>query len=275
MYSERSAELKSDFYTRYGEAAGRLYFERVGLPCVLMESPENMLAFALDCGVRAYGRATGDVLRIIDTATNECHVSFAPGGTGAQIIYRRDADGVRGMKETEEYTLRKLLCAMRGSRTGGTPALAELCDRYGAGGWCAWAEGSAVRQVPLPLAHINALLLRTGQKRRARGEEARFFSGEAERIRAAAAGLRQCRVEVLFEMLNESEKAYERLFEVSERELCAVGAAMQTDGVLAARISRAGVLCFTRADMTDNAVHAISAEYERAFGTAAGVLVVK
>ena len=80
MYTEKSAVLKNDFYSRYGEMSGELYFERIGLPCVLLEGTERKLAFALGCGIRAYGRRMGDVLRILDADSDTCRVHFMQNG---------------------------------------------------------------------------------------------------------------------------------------------------------------------------------------------------
>lgn len=277
MYTEKSAELKNDFYSRYGEAAGTLYFERVGLPCVLMDSGTHKLAFALGCGVRAYGRECGDVLRIINADSDECDVHFAPNGHGAQILYKQDMPGAVGSRDTEEYAIMKLLCNMRRLRPRELGTDAALCDRYGSGGWCAYTENGSARQVPLPLLHINVLLIRAGRSRRITDAKAlaRFRAAETERITAAAEGLRKCRIEVLFEMLNESGRSAEALFSLPPMQLAAVRAAREADGVLATRITNMGVICMTAEDKTDSAIRAIATGYERAAGCSAGISVVK
>lgn len=130
--------------------------------------------------------------------------------------------------------------------------------------------------IPLPLAGINVLLIRT-QKRRERAAEMQkhFNVGETERILAAAEGLKRCGTEVLFEMINESEKAAELLLEPNSQSVLAVRAAQSADGVLAARICDMGVVCFVKEERTDSAISAISAEYEYSVGYNAGFFVVK
>lgn len=277
MYTEKSAELKNDFYSRYGEACGTLYFERVGLPCVLMDSGTHMLAFALGCGVRAYGRECGDVLRIINADSDECDVHFAPNGRGAQILYKQDMPGAVGCRDAEEYTIMKLLCRMRKLRPREVGTITELCDRYGSGGWCAYVSGGTARQIPFPLLHKNVLLIRAGRARRISDGKAlaQFCAAETERIIAAAQALKKCRMEVLFDMLNESQRSAEMLFSLPQQQLCAVHAAQAADGVLAARITNMGIICITDENKTDSAVRAIAAEYERAAGCSAGISVVK
>ena len=277
MYTERSAELKNDFYSRYGEAAGTLYFERVGLPCILMDSGTHMLAFALGCGVRAYGRECGDVLRIINADSDECDVHFAPNGRGAQILYKEDMPGAVGCREAEEYAVMKLLCDMRKLRPRELGSTAELCDRYGSGGWCAYSENGIKQQLPLPLLHKNVLLIRAGRLRRISDNKAmeRFRAAETERIAAAAVALRKCRIEVLFDMLNESQRSAELMLSLPPLQLLAVRAAREADGVLAARITNMGVICITEESKTDSAIRAIAEEYERSAGYSAGISVVK
>lgn len=281
MYTEVSAELKSDFYSRYGEVTGNnssLFFERTGFPCVLMDSGSKMLAFSMHCGVRAYGRGYGDVLRIMNADSNICDIKFRPGGAGAQILYRQDVENMPWLEETVDYTVNKLLMRMHRSRSGiSAYDPVDLCDRYGSNGWCAYLSGGHAKQLPFPLLDENVLFIRigkTGIKYDPISTE-RFCSGESERIAAAAEGLRACRTDVLFEMLCESERAVEMLLSPSKRAVCAVRAAMSADGVYAARICSGGVVCFVSKEYTDSAMHTIEAEYERELGSKTRILVVK
>ena len=273
MYTRTSVELKNDFYCRYGETAGQLYFERVGYPCPIMQSKTHMLAFSLECGVRAYGREYGDVLRITDAESNICDVKFVSNGRGAQILYKTDACGLRSKNETVAYTIGKLIRKMSGETVGeDTSTLAGVCDNYGSCGWCAFSEYGRITRVPLPLSGINMLLVRTQKRRRTASDlQNRFFEGETERIIAAAAGLKECRTDVFFEMINESERAIEMLLEP----VLAVHAAMAADGVLASRICDMGVVCFVKQERCDSAIRAISSEYEYSVGYNAGFFVVK
>ena len=277
MYTEKSADLKNDFYSRYGEAPGTLYFERAGLPCVLLDCGTHTLAFAMGCGVRAYGRQCGDVLRIINADSDECDVNFAPQGRGAQILYKTDMPGMAVSREAEEYVIMKLLCDMRRlrPRMGGT--LTELCDLYGSGGWCAYVTCGIPRQLPLPLLHKRVLLIRTERPRKAADKKAlaRFSDGERMRIVVAAQALKKCREDVLFDMINESQHSAELLFSFRELPLAAVRAARGTDGVCAARITDTGVVAIVEEDKTDSAIRAISAAYKEAAGRSAGISVVK
>lgn len=277
MYTKTSVELKNDFYCRYGETVGRLYFERVGYPCAVMRSRTHMLAFSFDCGVRAYGRAYGDVLRIMDAESNICDVKFVNNGEGAQILYKADDCDLQCKNETVAYTIGKLIRKMNSELPlVNTKSLAGICDSFGSGGWCALGECGRFSEIPLPLSGINVVLIRT-QRRQKRVSEMqnRFFDSETERIKAAAAGLKECRTDVFFEMINESERAAEMLLEPASQSVLAVHAAMSADGVLAARICDMGVICFVRQDRTDSAIRAISTEYEYSVGYNAGFFVVK
>lgn len=277
MYTEPSIELKSDFYCRYGSAALRLYFERTGLPCVILDSGKERLAFAMGCGVRAYGRECGDILRIINASSNECDVTFAPYGLGAQILYKEDITGVAGLRETTEYTILKLLCDMRRIRRPISGGLAELCDIYGSRGWCAYEADGEAGQVPLPLMQHNVILIRADRSDRTLKNSGftRFAEGERERIEFAARALRACRLELFFEAVNESEKAIERLLSPSSGAVAAVHSAMETDGVVAARICGMGVICITEKDRTDSAMHSITNRYAASTGRRPGIIVVK
>ena len=278
MYTETSVELKSDFYCRYGATEGKLYFEKTGVPCVILDSGSHMLAFAMGCGVRAYGRNFGDVLRIMNADSNVCDVHFTAGGQGAQILYKQDVTGIPGMRETVDYTVNKLLQKMhRGRSVTDCSDTVSICDRCGSGGWCAYMSHSTVYQIPLPLTDKNVVLIRTGKRRLKPDEDnIRYFrSSETRRITAAAEALRKCRTDVLFEMINESQKAIETLFSPPREALSAVRILKGIDGVLAARICRSGIICFTEKNRTDNVIQSAAYEYERQTGAPAGIVVVK
>lgn len=277
MYTESSVELKNDFYTRYGQTTGELYFEKTGLPCILLESDCSMLAFSLGCGVRAYGRKYGDVLKLMNAGSDTSDVYFVKNGGGAQILYSTDIDGIYGIKETAAYTIRKLLRRMgSGADIPCDTNAAEICDIYGSKGWCAYENRGEFRQLPLPLKAYNALIIRTRKSCRPKADGVmlrRFYEGERKRITAAAEGLKRCRTDVLFSMMNESERAIEYLLPPSSSSVLAARAASQTDGVLAARICAQGVICFTDKEKTDSAVRAISDQYEHETGYSAGIIV--
>ena len=278
MYTEVSIDLKTDFYSRYGETAGQLFFERTGMPCVMMDSGSHMLAFSMGCGVRAYGRNCGDVLRVMNADSNVCYVHFADSGMGAQILYKQDLQSIEGMKETVDYTIDKLLHRMHRARSISQPAdIVAICDRYGSGGWCAYVSHSTVRQIPLPLSDMNVILIRTGKKRLRTDTESvkRFRSGVTRRITSAAEALKECRIEVLLDMINESERSIEMLFSPPRESVSAVRIAMETDGVYAARICKSGIICFVKKERTDSAIHSIASEYERRMGNPAGMVIVK
>lgn len=279
MYTEKSVSLKSDFYSRYGEAEGDLYFERTGLPCVLMEGGDKTLEFSLGCGVRVYGRKTGDVLRILNAKSNVCDVHCVKNGKGAQILYEADIPDLRHMSTLTVYTIDKILKKMGiGDSDGFDISNAAICDMYGSGGWCALREYDRVRQVPLPLLDYNVLLIRTQKNsKRFKDEDLlrRFRKGESERIAYAVEGLKKCRIEVLFDMLNESERAIEILLNPKKQALCAAEIASHTDGVHAAKLCDVGVICFVEKNLTDAAARTISQEFEKCLGYSAGIVVVK
>ena len=280
MYTERSVELKSDFYSRYGSASGVLYFERVGLPFMLMRGGSRMLAFAADCGVRAYGRRCGDVLRILNSDSNVCDVHFRGSGEGAQILYKTDVSGFGREEETVDYTVDKLLVRMglRENVSASNKRAAALCDEYGSHGWCAYLGPGGAKSLPLPLTDHNVIIVRVRKNGGKRVEEEClecFEEGEDRRIEAAAAGLKDCRPEILFDMMNESERAAEKLLAVSAQARYAAGIAINTDGVRAARVCEAGILCITDKGKTDSVAHIIREEFGRQAGYYAGIVVIK
>lgn len=276
MYTEKSIELKSDFYSRYGSAEGRLYFERTGTPCVLLRSSSKMIAFAFKSGVRACGRRYGDVLKILDTRSNVCDVSFVQGGKGAQILYEADIVQMKN-KETAAYTIDKLLLRMGlQSKFNTADTLTAVCDKYGSGGWCAYAEYGEISRIPLPLGGYNVIVIRTQKNNRlccsgASAEE--FERNEARRVMTAAEALKACREDILFNIMNQSEKDIEICMSPSEQAVKAVRAAMKS-GARAARICEPGIVCITEKNDTDSAVHNIAEAFEKEVGYAAGISVV-
>ena len=278
MYTERSVELKSDFYSRYGTSSGTLYFERVGLPFSLMKGRMSVLGFSAGCGIRAYGRRCGDVIRILNADSNVCDVRFGSSG-GAQILYSSDITEFGREKETISYTIDKLMARMKLSEDV-TPydSPAALCDLYGSRGWCAYFHGDIAESVPLPIYDHNLAIVRVRKNsgRRADAEYVNCFEdGEDRRISAAVAGLKDCRPEILFNMMNESEYAMEKLLPISGEAYTAVAAARGTDGVTAVRICGSGVMCVIEKGKTDSAIHAIRETFGREAGYYAGVVVIK
>lgn len=276
MYTEKSIELKSDFYNRYGSAEGRLYFERTGTPCVLLRSSDRMIAFAFKSGVRACGRRYGDVLKILDTRSNVCDVSFVQGGKGAQILYEADIMQMKN-KETAEYTVDKLLLRMGlQSKFNTADTLTAICDKYGSGGWCAYTECGEVKRIPLPLGGYNVIVIRTQKNNRlscSGSSSVEFQRNEARRVLTAAEALKACREDILFNMMNQSEKDIETCMSPSEQAVKAVRAAIKS-GACAARICEPGIVCITEKKVTDSAIHNIAEAFEREVGYAAGISVV-
>lgn len=277
MYTEKSVGLKSDFYCRYGDGGGVLYFERTGLPCKIMEGNGGYMAFSLDCGVRAYGRRGGDMLKILNSDTNVCEARFVKGGKGTQILYKTDLPNVSEMRETVRYTIAKLLKKM--GSTGITPSrelLVGVCDEFAPNGWCAVNERGNTARVPLPLFDCNVILVRP-RRGRFFGSDGimRFRESEDRRITAAAAALRECRTEVFFEMVNESQTSLERILLPSERLLNVANAVRDTEGVFAARICDIGVVAFCKKELTDNVVNAVNRSCRRSLGYTLPIAVVK
>ncbi len=277
MYTEKSVNLKSDFYCRYGQASGELWFERTGLPCVLMESKTHMLAFSLDCGVRAYGRGYGDVLRVLNADSSVCDVHFVQNGKGAQILYKTDIPDIKGMHDVEDYTINKLLYKMGSTgRVKDDTSLVSICDNYAPKGWCVVREYSDFKSVPLPISAYNVLLIRTRKSRFTSDKDGlvQFSESETQRIKAAALALKECREDVLFEIINESQKSVERTFSPSSAMVCAVDAALE-NGALAARICDIGIVTFCRRSDTDSLARAVRVAFEREIGYRPSVSVVK
>ena len=278
MYTEKSVGLKSDFYTRYGETNGKLYFEKTGVPCVLFDAQTHKLVFPFDCSVRAYGRGYGDVLKIMDTDTNVCDVHFVDGGKGAQVLYKTDIPDIYGVKETVLYTVNKLLYRMGSAgRVAKEYGDVTVCDDYAPKGWCAVKSFGEVKSVPFPLSDYNVLLIRTKRNRLTDDKELlnRFCAGEKERIRIAAQGLKECRTDILFDMINESEKSVERLLSPSNETVEVVHATYGIDGIDATRICRCGVVSFCKKTKTDAAISRIKTECENNLGYSVRISVVK
>lgn len=278
MYTEKSVELKSDFYSRFGESFGQVYFERTGLPCMILGGGEEYMAFSLDCGVRAYGRGYGDILRVMDSDSNMCDVHFVKGGKGAQILYKRDMPNIGEMESTVTFTVNKLLRTMGCSeRLEGGDGIEAVCDRYGAKGWCAVKMKGEFKSVPLPLGGYNVILVRTRKRRVVSDRDTieHFRRGENERIEQACTRLKECKLNTFFDMVNQSQASIERLLNPSSELVAAVKSAQSADGVKAVRICDLGVVAICERSRTDSAVHEIVNECSRRLGYAVRVSVVK
>lgn len=278
MYTEHSVELKSDFYSRFGETQGKLYFQRTGLPCKIFDGGEDFMAFALGCGVRAYGRYYGDILRVMDADSNVCDVHFVKSGSGAQILYKKDIRDINEMSATAVYTVNKLLRSMGcDERLTGDEGLHAVCDRYGDGGWCAVKTNGRFGSVPFPLGGYNVIMIRT-RKRKIKADNEMldvFYRNERERMREVCEGLRKCGLEAFFKAVNESQTSIERMLNPSAELMAAVESARGCEGVCAVRICDLGVVAFVRRSDTDTVVHSIINECKSRLGYAVRVSVVK
>ncbi len=278
MYTEKSIELKSDFYSRFGETQGRLFFERTGLPCKILGGDEEFMAFSFDCGVRAYGRYYGDILRVMDSDSNVCDVHFVKGGKGAQILYKKDMENIGELSDTVTYTVNKLLRVMGcNERLDSGEGIEAVCDRYGDRGWCAVKVNGEFKSVPLPMGGYNVVLIRTRKRKMNVDGEIRdvFERGESDRIQEASEGLRKCGLEAFFNAINESQASIERMLNPSRELISAVEAARNGEGVCAVRICDLGVVAFVKRSNTDTAVHSIINECSKSLGYAVRVAVVK
>lgn len=278
MYSERSVDLKSDFYARFGETTGCLYFEKTGLPCSVLDSATHRILFSLNCGVRAYGRDYGDILKIMDSQSDCCDIHFVDKGKGAQILYHTDIEDAEGVDEAVSYTVNKILYKM-----GSTGRIKKeytdltLCDMYAPQGWCAVKEYDTVKSVPLPLSEYNVLLIKGRRNKISYQEELKkqFDSGELDRVIIAKQGLKECREDVFFDMINESQKSIERLFNPPQDIIKAVRSTYGIDGVYATRICDIGIISFCKRRKTDNVINRIIVESEQLLGYPVRISVVK
>ena len=278
MYTEKSVKLKSDFYARYGQARGELCFAKTGIPCTVLDGDTHKLMFSLKCGVRAYGRGYGDVLKVLDCDSDINDVHFVENGKGAQILYKTDIPDIKGVRETVLYTVNKLLVQMGSAgRISNNDSTVAQCDRYAPEGWCAVKSYDEIKSVPLPVQDYNILLIRTRKNKLLCRDDAlrQFHVGERERIKLAMAGLKECREEVLFDMLNESQKSIERLLSPSGETVYTVHATYGIDGIDATRICDPGIICFCRKNKTDNAVLRIRLDCEKKLGYSPGIMIVK
>lgn len=278
MYTEKSVDLKKDFYARYGNAQGMLHFAKTGVACTVLDADVGKLMFPLDCGVRAYGRCYGDILRVMNTQTDVCDVHFTQEGKGAQILYRKDIEDLRGMDAAARYTVNKIL-EMGGSLLYEEKNYddVEICDIYAPEGWCAVKMFDEIKTVPLPLMGYGIVLIRSRKHSVRAGEEKRkqFNLAEKERIRVAFAGLKECKLEVLFDMINESEKSIERLFSLNSELRATVRATHGIAGIDAVRICDIGVVCFVRNDNIDSIINTLKRECERYLGYNVRISMVK
>lgn len=278
MYTEKSVELKSDFYSRFGEARGKLYFEKTGLPCKMFDGGEDFMAFSLGCGVRAYGRDYGDILRVMDSDSNICDVHFVKSGKGAQILYKKDIKDISEMSATATYTVNKLLKNMGcNERIAKDDGLEAVCDRYGDGGWCAVKTNGRFDSVPFPLGGYNVIMIRTRKRKIKADNEILdvFYRNERERMREVCEGLRKCGLNAFFNAVNESQSAIEKMLKPSSELMHAVESARNGEGVCAVKICDVGVIAFVKRSDTDTAVHSIINECKTRLGYSVRVLVVK
>ena len=278
MYTEKSVELKSDFYSRFGEVRGKLHFEKTGLPCKIFDGGEDFMAFSLGCGVRAYGRDYGDILRVMDSDSNVCDVHFVKSGKGAQILYKKDVKDISEMSATATYTVNKLLKNMGcNERIAKDDGLEAVCDRYGDGGWCAVKTGGRFGSVPFPLGGYNVIMIRT-RKRKIKADNEMldvFYRNERERMREVCEELRKCGLDTFFNAVNESQSAIEKMLNPSSELMHAVESARNGEGVCAVKICDVGVIAFVKRSDTDRAVHSIINECKSRLGYSVRVLVVK
>lgn len=278
MYTKKSIVLKSDFYARFGEANGIIHFERTGLPCAMLDSGSCALAFSMGCGVRAYGRQYGDVLKVINDDENICDVHFVENGKGAQILYSADLNGVKGMKQTAMYTINKLLCKIGSTgRIKDEFGMTALCDKYAPEGWCALKMYDEVKSLPLPMGLYNVILIQVGRIGFSCGEDEvmQFTSCERSRIEAAAAGLRACRTDVLFEMINESNQSINRILRPRGGVDKLSDIVLRVDGVKACRVCEIGIICFCERDKTDAVIHTLKRDGRASDGELSRICVVK
>ncbi len=278
MYTEKSVELKSDFYSRFGETQGKLYFVKTGLPCKILDGGEDFMAFSLGCGVRAYGRDYGDILRVMDSNSNVCDVHFVSSGRGAQILYEKDISNISEMSTTANYTVNKLLKKMGcNDRLENAEGLEAVCDRYGDNGWCAAKLNGKFSSVPLPLGGYNVILIRTRKRKITADRDIVeiFERCERERIISACEGLRKCGLEAFFNSINESQASIEKMLNPSHELMSAIESARNGEGVCAVRICDLGVIAFIKRSNTDSAVHSIINECTSRLGYAVRVAVVK
>lgn len=278
MYTEKSVDLKRDFYARYGKTSGRLFFKKTGLPCTIFDGGKNSLIMTLDCGVRVYGRQCGDVLKVLNCDTNVCDVHFVKNGRGAQILYSVDIPDVKGMKDTVLYAINAILREMGSTgRLIGEYDTVALCERYAPYGWCAVKEGDTAKSIPMPLGEYNIILMRTRKNRLVAPAELtdRFHISEYERIKASVTGLKECRTDTFFDMVNESQNSVERLLSPSEEIMQGINAVRSADGVRASKICGCGIIAFCEKDRTDSAIIRINNEYKSAMGYSPNLAVVK
>ena len=278
MYTEKSVDLKRDFYARYGKTSGRLFFKKVGLPCTIFDGGKNSLMLTLDCGVRVYGRQCGDVLKVLNCDTNVCDVHFVKNGRGAQILYSVDIPDVKGMKDTVLYAINAVLREMGSTgRLIGEYDTVALCEKYAPYGWCAVKEGDTAKSIPMPLGEYNIILMRTRKNRLVAPAELtdRFHISEYERIKASVTGLKECRTDAFFDMVNESQNSVERLLSPSEELMQGINAVRSADGVCASKICNRGIIAFCEKDRTDSAIIRINNEYKSAMGYSPNLAVVK
>ena len=278
MYTKQSIILKSDFYSRFGETQGAMYFEKTGFPCAILDSGSNSLLFSLGCGVRAYGRAYGDVLKVLNDNSNVCDVHFTDNGKGAQVLYSLDIEGIKDAEQTAKYTVNKLLFKMGSTeRVEGNCGQAAVCDGFAPEGWAAYMEDGVAKSVPLPLNDYNVILIQTGRIAFSCDEDdiLQFSSCERSRTEAAVAGLRNCRTDVFFEMVNESHESVCRILRPKGILSEVASYAMTADGIKACRICDIGIICFCERERTDTVVHFMKMSCSRKLGNGVRISVVK
>ena len=278
MYTEKAVELKTDFYCRYGRAKGELFFEKVGLPCSVLEGNDCFLAFSFDCGVNVYGRGYGDIIKVMDAKSNICDIHFVKNGRGAQVLYELDMADITGMREIAGYAINKLLCKMGlGSRLDNDYTTASVCDRYAPKGWAALKLYDEIKSVPFPMFDYNVLLLRTRRTAfRWKEEDYNEFSiGEKNRIGGIGSYLRECNMNYFFDTVNESEASFERTLEPPEEMVQAVAQARSADGVTAVKICNMGIVVFCDKNKTDAAIRSIRLGCLKRLGYEVRIAVVK
>ncbi len=94
----------------------------------------------------------------------------------------------------------------------------------------------------------------------------RHFADENGRIKRAAAGLKKCDLEPLFIEINMSEQSQERLCQLEKQHIFIARIALDTDGVLCARVWKNGIFAIVREEKVDYVIRNINYEFEKKEG---------
>lgn len=244
---------------------------------------------------RAEGRALNGCELLIDSTIPDVidpHTTYT--AAVCKTVFRLSHDNMPSPLECAD------LCASKNDRS------AYVTEFAAEKGYCVYTDGSRFTRLPLPMTGYRFIIaaekeppgllsLKTMQKTFSAFKRvfphitsfseitnemldtaaiksysvktcARYIVSECERARAAAQSLKSCSLRLFAEQMNRSFLAQKHLCADNDPRVFLCDALYSRHGIIGARICEHGVMAIIDDDYCDEAVAAVSAEYEAEFG---------